>query len=143
VFRPRGFPGRNWSRLVTTKGAMNANCISTMGWKAGGVGRHCPIAVPPVNGGKVRVNPSVVRQARTSRATVVPHASPLTVDCPVPSSSSSSLSAATDAALAASHLACWVGKILDSTVYAAPIRAARRDVPGGRRDRSGRGGNGE
>jgi len=112
VFRPRGFPGRNRSRLVTTNGAMNANCICTMGWKAGGVGRHCPIAVPPVNGGKVLVNPSVARQARTSRATVVPHASPLTVDCP----SSSSLSAATDAALEASHLACWLGKIFDSTV---------------------------
>src|SRR5262249_7313692 len=100
----------------TAKVSMNENCCRTTGAKAGGVGRHWPIAIPPVNGGYVVVNPSVARQARISLATAAPQASPRLTDCPLESSSSSSESKASEAALSASKVACCAGKRLERVV---------------------------
>src|SRR5882762_4398769 len=51
LVRPRGGPGWNWVLLTRTNIEVNASPWAAIGAIAGGVGRHWPTAVPPVNGG--------------------------------------------------------------------------------------------
>ena len=50
LVRPRGGPGSNWVLLVRTNIAVNANPWALIAPDNGGVGRHWPTAVPPLNG---------------------------------------------------------------------------------------------
>ena len=51
LVRPRGGPGLNWALLSRTNVAVKANAWALMAANAGGVGRHWPTTVPPVNAG--------------------------------------------------------------------------------------------
>src|SRR5262245_23571618 len=71
-----GPPGRNCDGAAMTHGTMEANCGPAPGANAGGVGRHVPTTDAPRNGGGAGANPSPLRHARISFATVWPHSTP-------------------------------------------------------------------
>ncbi len=86
-----------------THGVVVANCGASPGAMAGGVGRHWPGSVPPRYGGTVSENPSWLRHARISWATVCPQ------DNPCFTASVVSVMAAREAVSCWSNLAFWLG----------------------------------
>jgi hypothetical protein len=124
----RGEPGWKSVLLSSTNGATKARPWALIGPKAGGVGRHWPISVPPLNAGRLALNPSDPRQASTALATALPQVMPRSRDWP---RSPSSLSAASDSAYLRSRSAWRDGNSPASAVYAAAMTAARRDAPRG------------
>jgi hypothetical protein len=97
---------------MMTQGTIVANCGPAPDANAGGVGRHCPTAVPPRNGGGAGVKPSAARHAMIALATVVPHATPAATEAlpswlPISCIETASL---------ASNVAFWVGNSATSAV---------------------------
>src|SRR5262249_59372786 len=76
LVRPRGGPGSNRVLVGTTNIAVCASIWALIARNAGGVGRHWPTAVPPVNGGELALNPPVARHPRTACAPSPPHPMP-------------------------------------------------------------------
>jgi len=75
-----GPAGRNCDGDVSANGVVWASCGKAAGRKLGGVGRHSPGAVSPVNGGDTVPKPSLLRHRRISSATVCPHSMPRAID---------------------------------------------------------------
>jgi hypothetical protein len=86
---------------------MVANCGPRPGANAGGVGRHSPVLVPPVNGGSTEENPSLLRQPTIPSATAwpqaIPSAMPLAVSWALPEMTAS------DCVRLASRFVFWAG----------------------------------
>src|SRR6202040_1066484 len=111
-----------------THGVMYANCGPALGRNAGGVGRHCPGALPPRNGGGAGVMPSVRRQAQIESATVCPHSIPRAIDSLFSVASSLAI-ASSDAWRCTSSVLCCDGYRWRIAAYAAWTTAARREAP--------------
>jgi len=121
-----GGPGSpNCFPLRTSRGVTAPSQGSIIGAKAGGVGRQTPGA-----GGCVKkigaFRPSFARNAIRLSATRVPNLTPASFDQP-------SGSCASDAAYAASRLACAYGEYVTRILCAAATAAARADAPRGAR----------